>query len=76
MIPMKRCLHFRVVLAKLECGHIESVTTSFYRLSKARAACIYMNLIRKGMWCFRCHARCQPIEYFGTARAERCREGE
>jgi len=64
----RRRLYFRGLRFKLECGHVEEETTSFYRLSKSRAACLVGSFIRRGVFCDKCKALCQVVEYLGTCR--------
>jgi len=67
---MARTRYFRGIRLLLECGHEHVEVTSFYRLSKGRAACIVGDRIHKAPWCFKCGASCQPEKYLGTCRAD------
>lgn len=65
---MNRKRHFRGISIKLECKHIHTEATSYYRLPKSLVAVLYDDLIRSGVWCFECSAKCQPVELKGSVR--------
>ena len=62
----KRKTYFQAVVMELECGHIAEIRTSFYKLWKTRAICIYSHYIRSGCLCQKCQAICQPVKYLGV----------
>lgn len=68
MSAQRRAKHFRGLRFALECGHQATTSTSFWRLSEARVACLRGDAIRGGVWCDECRTRCQPTEFLGTAR--------
>ena len=60
--------YFRGVRVELECSHQAELSSDRYRLSKDLAAILVGAAARKGVWCFRCKAHCQPVRNLGTVR--------
>lgn len=58
--------HFKAIEVELECGHIVTMSTSMYRLSKPRLNCIISGAVRRGVWCNKCNANCQLEKYLKT----------
>lgn len=68
MSQPERQRHFRGVKVGLECGHNAVLSTSWWRLSKALVAVLVGDAVRKGVWCGRCGAMCQPEKVIRTCR--------
>ena len=64
MKAYNRCLKI-----KLECGHTVNESTSFYKLNRNRVSVLLGHFQAKGIFCFKCHAICQPTDYLGTCRS-------
>lgn len=67
----RRRRFFRNVVVELECGHRFEATTSFYRLTKARAVVIAGEVQDRHVTCDTCGASGQMLARFvGTCRGE------
>jgi hypothetical protein len=67
----RRQTAYRSVIVELACGCEHEQTTSYLRLSAARAATIANGLARRGVWCTKssAHAGIQSVvKYLGTRR--------
>lgn len=60
--------YFRAMRFRLECGHRAVEHTCWWRLDARRASCLVGGYVRRGVWCDKCKAHCQLVEYLGTCR--------
>lgn len=66
---MSRKRYFRVVRVELECGCAADLNTGRYRVGRDVAAMTAMTAARRGVWCLKCNAQCQPMKTLGVFRA-------
>lgn len=57
---------FRCIGVKLECGCVAYLSTGRYRVSRALAAILYGTALRRGVWCVKHKATCQPVKALGV----------
>lgn len=60
--------HLRGLRFRLECGHVATVSTAFYRLSRVRVSRLIGNANRGGCWCDTCRTSCMPTKVLGTTK--------
>lgn len=64
----KRKRYFRVIRVLLECGCASDINTSRYRLQASVISMLLMTAARRGIWCIKCNAQCQPTSMVGVFR--------
>ena len=64
----RRANYFRALLVVLECGCEAKISTGLYRLTKARAACLWGSYVRSGVWCHKHGGKCQATKFLGVTR--------
>jgi hypothetical protein len=67
--------HFRGIKVELECGHVEIVATSSYRLTEKQLYWTKSDAL-KGVVCHSCGSLQHPTKYIGTCRLDEARTSE
>jgi hypothetical protein len=72
---MSRRRFFRGVRVLLECGHVKTLPSSYWRLTPDLVATLFQHAFRGGTWCHLCPhgGMAMPTEILGTCRIEEAR---
>lgn len=63
-----RSNHLRGVSVSLGCGCVQTLASSFYRLTADRRDAIVGSAVRKGVWCENCGSYALVVGVVGTVR--------